>query len=108
MPIGPNEDGAELYRMHMESQPCPTCGAKESEYISLLAELARFRKMRDQDCMVNDEDGRCMVHGYCDGNKKYIEQLRAAVEWALADKEMLPWSLFKAELRRRYSGKGRE
>ena len=34
MSIGPNEDGAELYRMYMESQPCPTCGAKESEYIS--------------------------------------------------------------------------
>lgn len=29
------------------------------------------------------------------------DRLREAVEWALADKETLPWSLFKAELRRR-------
>ena len=26
MTIGPNEDGAELYREHLESMPCPKCG----------------------------------------------------------------------------------
>jgi len=40
MPIGPNEDGAEAYRMYLESLPCPTCGAKESEFASLRADLA--------------------------------------------------------------------
>ena len=30
-----------------------------------------------------------------------LTRLREAIEWALEDKEALPWSLFKAELRRR-------
>ena len=59
MPIGPNEDVAELYRMYMESQPCPTCGAKESEYISLRAALAaanaELARLREENVRLRGE-----------------------------------------------------
>ena len=47
MPIGPNEDGAELYRMHLESLPCPTCGTKESDRAALAAAIAERDALRE-------------------------------------------------------------
>jgi len=38
-----DEDGAELYRMYLESLPCPTCGAKESDKLAADAELKSLR-----------------------------------------------------------------
>ena len=39
MTIGPNEDGADKLQEYHESIPCPTCGAKESEYARLITRV---------------------------------------------------------------------
>ena len=39
MTIGPNEDGADKLQEYHESIPCPTCGAKESEYARLIIRI---------------------------------------------------------------------
>ncbi len=43
MTMGPNEDGAEAYRLHLATIPCPTCGSKESEWDALRALSLRAR-----------------------------------------------------------------
>lgn len=45
--LGPNEDGAEAYKLHLESIPCPTCGAKESEFETLRSRLSLAEKERE-------------------------------------------------------------
>jgi len=108
-PVDPvDERDWEIYRAIMERDKKIT--ALRADLAAALAQLAEKRKRDEQDCMVNEKDGRCMVHGYCDGNKKHIERLRAAVEWACNSyyDSSLPeeYPAWVAELRRRAGGGG--
>ena len=90
MPIGPNEDGAELYRMHLESLPCPTCGAKESERAALAAAIAERDALREAvewACVrlgiVNDPAYSGYTHDLCN---EVIAELRRRADAAKGGK----------------------
>ena len=67
MTIGPNEDGAELYREHLESQPCPTCGTRESEYRSLRARIALLEEVAESAKRWHEHDRLCTLGRFAHG-----------------------------------------
>ena len=94
MPIGPNEDGAELYRMHLESLPCPTCGAKESERAALAAAIAERDALREENealayelkCFHGGNDGDDVHYcGKCDDHVASAEEIRENISRRRAD-----------------------
>ena len=47
MTIGPNEDGAELYRLHLESLVCPKCGGCKEDRDLHIHQLHEFCAVKD-------------------------------------------------------------
>lgn len=88
MTIGPNEDGAELYREHLESLPCALCGTRESDFKALLLEVKQLKILlkssgggREAVEQIIEDNKRlrgdlCLLLDYFQINEKFITQLR--------------------------------
>ena len=83
MAIGPNDDGAELYREHMESMTCPKCGGCKEDKGLHIHQLHEFCAAKDAEIKrVKDAIDWALSHGTLHAykstpNSNYVEDISA-------------------------------